>query len=570
MALALGLTTVTYVLISIGVFGTLTVDQAIGYGETAIAEAARPTLGDAGFTLMAVAALIATAGATNGTLFGSAGLTASLSEIGQFPPILGTRSRLGKHGGLLVTASPRPRPRELRRPLRHRLGRECLLARRLPARRARRLPAAVGDGRLGRDRAARDGGDRGRARILRGRHAPQRSRDVRGHRRDDAPGGRPRRRLEAGERPTGRRTGRGRDTNRLDLGRVADAASVGTEHPDEQGRADTDAAGSPAPDAAIDLLTGSPAPGTTPATRLRISRSECWRWPARPASPTWRSRRLRRSSRSRSGALPRQRRYSLRVRPTSVDLDAIARLDSLVEDALDGRARRRRRARGRCGEIEEHPATPSLAARARRLRDRGRRADAGAGRRVAGGRRLRARRARASAHRALRGAERPGRSRWSPRSRRSRPASPPRCWSELGVDASADVITLAALVTLLPGMTLTIGMRELATEHLQSGVANTASALVQLFGLAFGVAVGHSIASNWFGVATGPPPPRPGRRDPARRRALLAALAFTVTLQARSRDALGDGCRHVPRRRARTRPERRLFGDEAAVFVAAV
>ena len=103
VALALGLTTALYVLISIGVFGTLTVDEAIGYGETAIAEAARPTLGDAGFTLMAVAALIATAGATNGTLFGAAGLTNSLAEIGQFPPLLGVRSRLGKHGGLLVT-----------------------------------------------------------------------------------------------------------------------------------------------------------------------------------------------------------------------------------------------------------------------------------------------------------------------------------------------------------------------------------------------------------------------------------------------------------------------------------
>ncbi|HEX4678725.1 MAG TPA: APC family permease [Gaiellaceae bacterium] len=104
VALALGLTTATYVLISIGVFGTLTADQAIGYGETAIAEAARPTLGDAGFTLMAVAALIATAGATNGTLFGSASLTASLAELRQFPPLLGPQSRLGKHGGLLVTA----------------------------------------------------------------------------------------------------------------------------------------------------------------------------------------------------------------------------------------------------------------------------------------------------------------------------------------------------------------------------------------------------------------------------------------------------------------------------------
>jgi amino acid transporter len=104
MVLALGLTTATYVLISIGVFGTLTVDQAIGYGETAIAEAARPTLGDFGFTMMAVAALIATAGATNATLFASGGLTNSLAEIGQFPPLLGRDSRLGKHGALLVTA----------------------------------------------------------------------------------------------------------------------------------------------------------------------------------------------------------------------------------------------------------------------------------------------------------------------------------------------------------------------------------------------------------------------------------------------------------------------------------
>jgi amino acid transporter len=105
VVLALGLTTLTYVLIAVGVFGTLTVAQAIGYGETAIAEAARPSLGDAGFTIMAVAALIATAGATNATLFASNNLTASLADIGQFPPIFGRASRLGKNAGLLVTAA---------------------------------------------------------------------------------------------------------------------------------------------------------------------------------------------------------------------------------------------------------------------------------------------------------------------------------------------------------------------------------------------------------------------------------------------------------------------------------
>ncbi len=101
--LALGITAVTYVLIAIGVFGTLTVTEVIGYGETAIAEAARPTLGDAGFTIMAVAALLATAGATNATLYASSNLTNMLAEQGLFPAFFGARSRLGAKGGLIVT-----------------------------------------------------------------------------------------------------------------------------------------------------------------------------------------------------------------------------------------------------------------------------------------------------------------------------------------------------------------------------------------------------------------------------------------------------------------------------------
>jgi amino acid transporter len=101
--LALGITALTYVLIAIGVFGTLTVTQVIGYGETAIAEAARPTLGDAGFTMMAIVALLATAGATNATLYASSNLTNMLAEQGLFPEWFGSRSRLGAKGGLVTT-----------------------------------------------------------------------------------------------------------------------------------------------------------------------------------------------------------------------------------------------------------------------------------------------------------------------------------------------------------------------------------------------------------------------------------------------------------------------------------
>ena len=97
-----------------------------------------------------------------------------------------------------------------------------------------------------------------------------------------------------------------------------------------------------------------------------------------------------------------------------------------------------------------------------------------------------------------------------------------------GPSHATDIVTLAALVTFLPGMRLTIGMRELATDHLQSGVANTASALVQLLGLVFGVGIGRSIAANWFEPS---PEVVPDRPSPLHLVAAVAAgLAFTLTL----------------------------------------
>ena len=100
---ALGVTTVLYVLVALCVFGTLAVDQVVAYGPTAIAEAARPALGDAGFTLMSVAALLATASSVTATLYASAGLTDALAEERLFPPMFGRGSRLGAHGGLVIT-----------------------------------------------------------------------------------------------------------------------------------------------------------------------------------------------------------------------------------------------------------------------------------------------------------------------------------------------------------------------------------------------------------------------------------------------------------------------------------
>jgi amino acid transporter len=105
MYAALGVTSVVYVLISLGVFGTLTVAEVVGYGETAIAEAARPALGDAGFTMVSIAALLATASSVNATLYASGGLTKMLAGAGQFPPFFARETRFGPHAGMLITSA---------------------------------------------------------------------------------------------------------------------------------------------------------------------------------------------------------------------------------------------------------------------------------------------------------------------------------------------------------------------------------------------------------------------------------------------------------------------------------
>ena len=104
MFLALGIATVIYVAISLGVFGTLSVDKVISSGGTAIAVAAEPTLGRAGYWLMTVTALFATAGATNAGLYPAQGLSERLAETGQFPPLMARKLGGRVSNGLLVQA----------------------------------------------------------------------------------------------------------------------------------------------------------------------------------------------------------------------------------------------------------------------------------------------------------------------------------------------------------------------------------------------------------------------------------------------------------------------------------
>ena len=76
----------------------------VGYGETAIAEAARPSLGDAGFTMMAIAALLATSSLGQRHALRVRRAHRECSRARPVPALLRSQSRLGEHAGLLITA----------------------------------------------------------------------------------------------------------------------------------------------------------------------------------------------------------------------------------------------------------------------------------------------------------------------------------------------------------------------------------------------------------------------------------------------------------------------------------
>ena len=101
---ALGITTALDALISLGVSGRSPY-PGDRLRRAAIAEAARPALGDAGFTTTAIAAMLATASSVLATLYASGGLTAMLAGAGQFPPFFGPGSPLGSRAGMLITAA---------------------------------------------------------------------------------------------------------------------------------------------------------------------------------------------------------------------------------------------------------------------------------------------------------------------------------------------------------------------------------------------------------------------------------------------------------------------------------
>ena len=103
---ALGFVLVLYVALSLGVFGSLTVDQVVESADTALAVATQSVFGQVGFIMTSIAALFATVGAVNSQLYASIGATYTMAKDGALPPRFGERRRGGLHAprGLLLSA----------------------------------------------------------------------------------------------------------------------------------------------------------------------------------------------------------------------------------------------------------------------------------------------------------------------------------------------------------------------------------------------------------------------------------------------------------------------------------
>ena len=101
---AVGFVIVLYVLIAVVAIGTLSVTKIVDAKDYALAEAARPFLGQAGFLLIAVAAMLSTASAINATLYGTARLSYIIAKDGELPAVLEKKVWNKPIEGLLITS----------------------------------------------------------------------------------------------------------------------------------------------------------------------------------------------------------------------------------------------------------------------------------------------------------------------------------------------------------------------------------------------------------------------------------------------------------------------------------
>ena len=107
---------------------------------------------------------------------------------------------------------------------------------------------------------------------------------------------------------------------------------------------------------------------------------------------------------------------------------------------------------------------------------------------------------------------------------------------------SPSLVTLAALVILLPGMSLTVAMTELATRNLIAGTARLMSAVIVLLELVVGVALGERLAHAVALVHHETAMPLPEYANWIALAAASIAVAILVQAQVRAFGWIMGGC----------------------------
>ena len=80
---------ILYVAVTFAVFGSLTTEEVVAAKDFALAEAALPVFGHAGFVVVAITALISTASSINANLYAVTNVTFQLAKDGELPSVFG-------------------------------------------------------------------------------------------------------------------------------------------------------------------------------------------------------------------------------------------------------------------------------------------------------------------------------------------------------------------------------------------------------------------------------------------------------------------------------------------------
>lgn len=103
--ISVGIVLFIYVSVSVVAVGNLSINELIQAEENALAIAAKPFLGSAGFLLISIGALFSIASALNATIYGGANIAYSLAKDGELPEVFERKVWFGSDEGLYITAA---------------------------------------------------------------------------------------------------------------------------------------------------------------------------------------------------------------------------------------------------------------------------------------------------------------------------------------------------------------------------------------------------------------------------------------------------------------------------------